>query len=223
MAKAEGLCEWRERQRAGRGSLGSDRLEPDHGGLRDGRDGGAGAPGARQSRRRAPGGGRGATSCRTPHLVRDGPRRLHRVTARDRRGLSRIVRRPLSGDVGHRGRRAARPPCEGRDRGDGGALLVKCAAFAVAALLLSSCGSSRSAPGDVFPAQSVWSSPPRPRLRASADTNDANAYYLQGVGAIAFRPDTAAAAFYWVTQLDPWRADAYYARAVALMRTLWAY
>jgi Tfp pilus assembly protein PilF len=85
----------------------------------------------------------------------------------------------------------------------------------------SSCGPKVGRAGEPFPAQSIWAAPPRPRLPQEADTNDARAYYTFGTLHIRSRPDTAAAAFYWATQLDPWRADAYYGRAVALMRTLW--
>ena len=95
-----------------------------------------------------------------------------------------------------------------------------CVAVAIFVVAVWGC-SSRGGAGEPFPEQSVWTNPPRPTLHPKADTNDANAYYLRGLGTIAFRPDTAAAAFYWVTQLDPWRADAYYARSVALLRTLW--
>lgn len=83
------------------------------------------------------------------------------------------------------------------------------------------CGPKALDVGEPFPHQSIWTAPPRPALPAQADTNDANAYEHIGVASLKYRPDTAAAAFYWVTQLDPWRADAYYARAVALQRTLW--
>ena len=96
------------------------------------------------------------------------------------------------------------------------------AAAAMAALALAACGGGTNPPaGEPLPAHSLWVSPDRPRLPADADTNDPNAYYQRGAATIAFRPDTAAAAFYWTTQLDPWRADAHYARSVALMRTLW--
>jgi tetratricopeptide (TPR) repeat protein len=93
-------------------------------------------------------------------------------------------------------------------------------AGAILVALVLGCSSGGGA-GEPFPEHSVWTTPPRPSLRSTADTNDANAYYYRGLGTIAMRPDTAAAAFYWVTQLDPWRADAYYARSVALLRTLW--
>jgi tetratricopeptide (TPR) repeat protein len=96
---------------------------------------------------------------------------------------------------------------------------VRHVAFAAAALLLAACGSRREA-GEPFPAQSPWVAPSRPALPAEADTNDARAYFLLGTTTIYARPDTAAAAFYWATQLDPWRADAYYARGVALVRSL---
>jgi tetratricopeptide (TPR) repeat protein len=92
---------------------------------------------------------------------------------------------------------------------------------ALTTFVLGACGGTNPPAGEPFPAQSVWVSPPRPSLSADADTNDPSAYYQRGVATIAFRPDTAAAAFYWTTQLDPWRADAHYGRAVALMRTLW--
>jgi tetratricopeptide (TPR) repeat protein len=99
---------------------------------------------------------------------------------------------------------------------------ARIAAFTLILVVAWSCSSSQGRAGEPFPAQSPWVSPPRPLLSPEADTNDAGVYYLRGATTIAFLPDTAAAAFYWVTQIDPWRADAYYARSVALMRTLWA-
>lgn len=99
------------------------------------------------------------------------------------------------------------------------ARILRAASTAVA---LAACGGANPPVAEPLPAQSVWVSPPRPPLPADADTNDPNAYYQRGAATISYRADTAAAAFYWVTQLDPWRADAYYARAVALVRTLWA-
>ncbi|HJR66996.1 MAG TPA: tetratricopeptide repeat protein [Gemmatimonadaceae bacterium] len=92
-------------------------------------------------------------------------------------------------------------------------------ALASGAVLLWACGPRREI-STPLPAQSSWVAPPRPVLPAEADTNDARAYFLFGTIMIGARPDTAAAAFYWATQLDPWDADAYYARAVALLRTL---
>lgn len=99
---------------------------------------------------------------------------------------------------------------------------MQCARVAVAILVVAAWGcSSRGGAGEPFPEHSVWTSPPRPPLFPEADTNDANAYYGRGLVALARSPDTAAAAFYWATRLDPWHADAYYARSVALIRTLW--
>ena len=87
---------------------------------------------------------------------------------------------------------------------------------------LAACGGGTPRVAEPLPAQSVWVSPERPRLPAVADTNDPTAYYQRGAATIGYRADTAAAAFYWAARLDPWRADAHYARSVALMRTLWA-
>lgn len=91
-------------------------------------------------------------------------------------------------------------------------------ALAVSVALACGRGTVETGP---FPAGSPWASPERPRLEQDADTNDPQAYADLGEAYIARWPDTAAAAFYWTTQLDPWRADAYYARSVALMRTVW--
>ena len=93
------------------------------------------------------------------------------------------------------------------------------AALVIAALVVPGCGPKQVGAGDTFPEQSVWVAPPRPLLPETADTNDATAYFLHGSWTITRAPDTAAAAFFWATQLDPWRADAYYARSVALLRT----
>lgn len=98
---------------------------------------------------------------------------------------------------------------------------MKRIAVAVVMLIASACGPKQGGVGEPFPAGSIWASPRRPALHPQADTNDANAYFRFGLVNLAYRPDSAAAAFYWTTQLDPWRADAYYARAVALLRSLW--
>jgi Tfp pilus assembly protein PilF len=98
---------------------------------------------------------------------------------------------------------------------------VRLTAFALVLLLVSACGPQAGRLGEPFPVGSVWASPARPALDPQADTNDANAYHVHGISTMWSHADTAAAAFYWATRLDPWRADAYYARAVALMRTLW--
>jgi tetratricopeptide (TPR) repeat protein len=98
---------------------------------------------------------------------------------------------------------------------------VRIPGIVLSVVVLSSCG-SRGSLGEPFPAESPWSSPARPTLPPEADTNDATAYYSFGASRIYAKPDTAAAAFYWATRLDPWRADAYYARAVALLRSLMA-
>lgn len=93
--------------------------------------------------------------------------------------------------------------------------------LAASAVAFSSCG-SRGGHGEPFPAESPWVSPARPTLPPEADTNDATAYYIFGTSTIFAKPDTAAAAFYWATRLDPWHAEAYYARSVALLRSLMA-
>lgn len=59
--------------------------------------------------------------------------------------------------------------------------------------------------------------PDRPPLPATADTNDANAYYYWGLQSVEKRPEDAAAAFYWATRLNPAAAEAFYARRVALL------
>jgi tetratricopeptide (TPR) repeat protein len=59
--------------------------------------------------------------------------------------------------------------------------------------------------------------PPRPKLDASADTNDAHAYYTFALGILSDAPDRAADALYWATRIDPTWADPYYTRRVALM------
>ena len=56
----------------------------------------------------------------------------------------------------------------------------------------------------------------RPKLAASADTNDATAYLALGTRELETAPDEAAAAFYWAARLDPSSADALYGRSVAL-------
>jgi len=52
----------------------------------------------------------------------------------------------------------------------------------------------------------------RPRISASADTNDARAYYAAGVAALQKDPKKAADAFQWATLIDPGYAETYYGR-----------
>ena len=66
-------------------------------------------------------------------------------------------------------------------------------------------------------AQRAGDVPRRPRLDAAADTNDARAYYRLGQQRLDRRPDEAAAAFYWASQIDPGWADPLYGRHVALL------
>jgi Flp pilus assembly protein TadD len=61
--------------------------------------------------------------------------------------------------------------------------------------------------------------PRRPRLAVDADTNDAQAYYRLGRERLERRPDEAAAAFYWASQINPGWADPLYGRHVALLMT----
>lgn len=59
----------------------------------------------------------------------------------------------------------------------------------------------------------------RPKLSASADTNDALAYLEHGMSVLEEQPARAAQAFYWAARLDPGSANAIYALRVAkLMR-----
>lgn len=57
----------------------------------------------------------------------------------------------------------------------------------------------------------------RPRLAASADTNDAIAYLEYGMSAVVEEPERAADAFYWAARLDPSSPGALYGRKVALL------
>ena len=89
----------------------------------------------------------------------------------------------------------------------------------LAALALSACYAGVTPRTPPVALDQWWTHPPRPRLPASADTNDAAAYIQWANTVIAHTPDSAAAAFYWASRLDPWRADAYYGRSVALLLT----
>lgn len=94
------------------------------------------------------------------------------------------------------------------------------AVVGTAAMVAWSCASAPSRVDERLPAESHWIAPARPSLPVEADTNDAAAYLSFGTATIGSAPETAAAAFYWATRLDPWAADAYYARAVALRLSL---
>jgi tetratricopeptide (TPR) repeat protein len=65
----------------------------------------------------------------------------------------------------------------------------------------------------------VGAAPPRPRLEAMADTNDAAVYYTHGIMALHDHPAEAAASFYWARRINPAWADAFYAERTALLMT----
>src|SRR5580765_4192997 len=69
------------------------------------------------------------------------------------------------------------------------------------------------------PLDPSWVSPTRPRLPSASDTNSADAYEQWGRSMVAYAPDSAAAAFYWASRLDPWRPAPYYERGIALLMT----
>ena len=58
--------------------------------------------------------------------------------------------------------------------------------------------------------------PPLPQLGPDADPRDARAYYNHGIEQVVLHPDSAAAAFYWASRLDPAWAEPWYARWAAL-------
>lgn len=58
--------------------------------------------------------------------------------------------------------------------------------------------------------------PERPPLPATADTNDPQAYYQDGLARLTRHPEKAADAFYWASRLAPTWADPLYARRAAL-------
>ena len=66
-------------------------------------------------------------------------------------------------------------------------------------------------------AQRLGPEVPRPRLAASADTNDALRYLEYGMSIITENPEGAANAFYWSARLDPSSPGALYGRRVALL------
>jgi hypothetical protein len=73
-----------------------------------------------------------------------------------------------------------------------------------------------AAPAD---AQRRGEVPRRPRLPAAADSNDAVAYFRLGQELLERRPQQAADAFYWASQINPGWADALYGRYAALLMT----
>ena len=73
------------------------------------------------------------------------------------------------------------------------------------------------AAGTAPPLRAQQRAPRRPRLEASADTNDAAVYFQVGLDRLERDPTTAADAFYWAARLDPMSPQALYARGVALL------
>ncbi len=57
----------------------------------------------------------------------------------------------------------------------------------------------------------------RPRLDATADTNDAKAYFDYGLKTFENEPHEAAAAFYWAARINPAWGEPLYARRAALL------
>lgn len=98
------------------------------------------------------------------------------------------------------------------------ASMVPCACVV---MILGVVACSASAPPRLSsaPLDSSWVSPRRPRLPFASDTNSADAYEQWGRSLIAYAPDSAAAAFYWASRLDPWRPAPYYERGIALLMT----
>ncbi len=75
-------------------------------------------------------------------------------------------------------------------------------------------------------AQRQGREPKRPRLTATADTNDWSSYYMHGLGKFDRNTEEAADAFYWAMRLDPSRGEAYYGRWISLLTTdgrVWDY
>ena len=90
---------------------------------------------------------------------------------------------------------------------------IRPALLAAALLAAALLALAVAAPG---PAEAQQRTPPRPRLAAQADTNDAAAYYAHGVERLEDNPREAADAFWWAARLRPAWADPLYARRVAL-------
>jgi hypothetical protein len=61
--------------------------------------------------------------------------------------------------------------------------------------------------------------PARPHVPIGVDTNESQVYYDIGLESLDRDPQKAADAFYWSSRLNPTRAEAYYARRIALMLT----
>jgi tetratricopeptide (TPR) repeat protein len=71
--------------------------------------------------------------------------------------------------------------------------------------------------GTTLPAQRLGPPADRPRLRDVTDTNDAQAYYDNGLALIERDADAAAASFYWAARINPAWGEAIYARRAALV------
>ena len=97
-------------------------------------------------------------------------------------------------------------------------MTLQCAHVVMIAMLVA-CGAPSPPRLSSAPLEPSWSSPYRPRLPAPADTNSPDAYEIWGRAKIAYAPDSAAAAFYWASRLDPWRPAPYYERGIALLLT----
>jgi tetratricopeptide (TPR) repeat protein len=84
--------------------------------------------------------------------------------------------------------------------------------FLPALLGLCAAASAAGAQGSPAPAD-----PPRPKLDAAADTNDAAAYFRNGVHVLYGHPAEAAASFHWARRINPGMSDAFYGERTALM------
>lgn len=87
--------------------------------------------------------------------------------------------------------------------------------LAGAAVVVTALGSALGTAAGAAGAQGTAKLPPRPKLPAGADTNNAGAYQQLGNAMLDRDPATAARAFYWATRIDPGNAEALYGRRVA--------
>ena len=98
--------------------------------------------------------------------------------------------------------------------------MPRLARLACAALLLAGCHYTPPAVASAWGSGAKLPLPQRPELHGDADPQDPDSYIALGDGMLGRGyADSAAAAYYWASRLDPTRAYPYYARSVALFLT----
>ena len=95
-------------------------------------------------------------------------------------------------------------------------------AFLVLAAVAAACAPAARPAASLPSAPAVPARPPLAthfggNVNLASAANAPDAYMAYGLSKLGVEPDSAAAAFYWASRLDPWRAEPLYARSLAIL------